>query len=83
MEECETLKQVAFMLTPLQKKVETELQRAGPWVKRKQSDIIHRMGPNRFSRQKSLQKLRHIQQLFVNWEGKDITTNSSELIYGK
>ena len=41
------------------------------------------MGPNRLSRQQSLQRLSNLQNSITNWEGKDITTNSSELICGK
>jgi hypothetical protein len=31
----------------------------------------------------SLQKLIQIQQSIVNWEGKDIASNSSEVVYGQ
>jgi len=79
LEESKILGQVLSLLTPLQKKVEHELKEAGPWAKRKPSDIIHRLGPNRLCQQ-SLQKLKQIQQSLINWEGKDITRDSSELI---
>ena len=46
-------------------------------------NLYPRCGPNKITRQQSLQKLSQIQQSIVNWEGKDIASNSSEVVYGK
>jgi son of sevenless-like protein len=45
------------------------------------SDIFHRSSLNKVSRQQALQKLSQLQQSISNWEGRDIASNSSEIVY--
>jgi hypothetical protein len=47
------------------------------------SEMSHRCGPNKMSRQQSLQKLTQLQQSIINWEGKDIASNSTEIVCGQ
>jgi len=86
-EDKDSLEQVSAMLTPLHNKLTTasaNSQVVGPAQagnKRKASDVFHRYGPGRQSRQQSLVKLGQLQQSITGWEGKDIVANSSEIVY--
>jgi len=85
-EDKDSLEQVSAMLTPLHNELTSACansQAAGPsqGSKRKTSDVFHRYGPGRQSRQQSLVKLGQLQQSIVGWEGKDIVANSSEIVY--
>eukprot|EP00092_Neocalanus_flemingeri_P012439 GFUD01013410.1.p1 GENE.GFUD01013410.1~~GFUD01013410.1.p1 ORF type:complete len:1387 (-),score=368.57 GFUD01013410.1:1178-5338(-) len=86
-EDKDSLEQVSAMLTPLHNKLTTACatsQAVGPAQsgnKRKASDVFHRYGPGRQSRQQSLVKLGQLQQSITGWEGKDIVANSSEIVY--
>jgi len=88
-EERDTLKQVTAMLSPLQNKLHTLCAQStalghiasGSMTKRKHSEVFHRYGPGRQSRQQSLGRLNQLQQSIVGWEGKDIVANSSEIVY--
>jgi len=47
-------------------------------------DVLPRLGAvSRNTRQKSLQKLIHLQQSIANWEGQDLSANSTEIVCGK
>merc|ERR1719232_2032914 len=48
---------------------------------RKQSEVFHRYGPGRQSRQQSLGQLGQLQQSISGWEGKDIVANCSEIVF--
>ena len=81
-EDADSLKQVAAMITPLQTKLQNMVQSHSDLVnKRKPSDIFYKS--SKISRQQSLQKLAHLQQSIANWDGADIASNSTELVYGK
>lgn len=79
-EDKDSLEQVSAMLTPLQNKLSSACSSSQALV-RKASDVFHRYGPGRQSRQQSLVKLGQLQQSIVGWEGKDIVANSSEIVY--
>jgi len=88
-EDRDSLEQVSAMLTPLHNKLTTAATSsiavgpvgAGITGKRKASDVFHRYGPGRETRQQSLVKLGQLQQSISGWEGKDIASNSSEMVY--
>lgn len=80
-EDADSLKQVVAMITPLQMKLHNMVQNADPSTIRKPSDIFYRSTLNKVSRQQCLQKLGQLQQSIANWEGPDIATNSSEVVY--
>ncbi|CAB4070255.1 SOS [Lepeophtheirus salmonis] len=79
-EERDILKQVTAMLSPLHMKLSSVVQSVGSTTKRKPGDIFHKYGPCRMSRQQSLFKLNQLQHSIVGWEGKEISSNSSELV---
>jgi len=90
-EDKDSLEQVTAMLSPLQGKLKAAcdnsqvissnilLGKQGPG--RKQSEVFHKYGPGRQSRQQSLHNLGQLQQTIAGWEGKDIVANCSEVVF--